>query len=77
LCGKKWSVVAGAIFADYGRFLGVFWKKWVVGRGFFVVKMWWNAWQTWFPDGRYFTPKNGTQVCNIFSVLRIDGMREA
>jgi hypothetical protein len=35
------------------RFCWGFLKKVAAERGVFVVKLWWNAWQTWSIDGRF------------------------
>jgi hypothetical protein len=36
---------------EFVRFCGGFWEKWVVGDGFFVVKVWWSAGELWRVDG--------------------------
>jgi hypothetical protein len=44
LLQKKSGVVAGAVFAVFGRFLRGVLEKAVCRRGVFVVKLWWFAW---------------------------------
>jgi hypothetical protein len=42
---EKVPEVSGAFFVLYGRFLRVFWEIGWFGVAFFVVNLWWSAWQ--------------------------------
>jgi hypothetical protein len=35
-------------FASLLLFLRGFWEKWVVERGFLMVRTWWNCGETWW-----------------------------
>jgi hypothetical protein len=57
----------GIFFGMVGpRFCWEFWRKWVVGRGFLVVKLWWIACERWSVDGQDSGSKNMPLFPDLF-----------
>jgi hypothetical protein len=54
ICGKKLSPGESQGFAFLLVFLRVFWRKWVSGCGFLMVKMWSYVWWMWFLNASFF-----------------------
>jgi hypothetical protein len=65
---------SGGMCAFAVIFLGVvgpcfcwgFWRKWVVGCGFLVVKLWWIAGESWEVDGQDSGSKNMPLFPDLF-----------
>jgi hypothetical protein len=49
-------------------------EKRVSGRGFFVVKLWWNVWQTWTEDDTFFDGRNRAIFPDLFLVGPVWGL---
>jgi hypothetical protein len=63
--------ILGEISADFfskrkARFCWGFCGNLGAGRGFFVDKVWWNAWQRWFANARFSVVENYAIFANLF-----------
>jgi hypothetical protein len=54
------------------RFCWGFWRNVDAACGVFVVRLWWNAWSSWWVDSHF----SGDEVCaTICKIIFLDGAR--